>query len=344
MNSKHIGVSIGSVLDSDHSNAQLWRSILNYPIKISCTADCKFDVTTIGKWLLDNHPPFRNEFEGSKIPMNYRLQSKRTTIKDRLHELSKLNLIQLVNRIKSDRNDTVKDIYAFTETGHYIGWLIEAQDQQNQKEKIAAYKKVIQILEVYFGTDHSALSIAFTSFLRKCKNNLEGDNFLIIALIRSIFPYPTYEIQNKSNILWSVSEFRDIANIFIDSIEELDEETRRLVFFQIKLDVESSICTCLKGVNRQWENTRYNNISDYNKLTTLQECEVCKNAIPFKVDIIDFLRSSLDVTIKGGSAISNNKFCCDKCGKENTAKHFLQYYLYWWASADMDIKKIGNER
>jgi hypothetical protein len=252
----------------------------------------------------------------------------------------------LVDRTKSERNDSLKDIYAFTEEGHYVAWLIEAKYQQNQEEKIAAYKKIIEILEAYFGRDDSALSIVFTRFLTKYRNNLERDNSLIrsIGFVQNIFPSSVRKLTNKNNMLMAVSMDRNIAKIFLDAVKELDKETLRLVFFQLKLDVESCISTNLQNMNREWENTRYNNISDYNKLTTLQYCEGCKNAIPYKVDVIDFLESSIDLSVKREDAISKNKFYCDKCGRENAAKHFVQYYESWILGSDYDIKKIGNRK
>jgi hypothetical protein len=65
LNTKQIDASIENILDSDHTNAQLWRSILGYFRKIFSSQNSQVDVTTLGKWLLNNHPPFRKNM---KIP------------------------------------------------------------------------------------------------------------------------------------------------------------------------------------------------------------------------------------------------------------------------------------
>ena len=189
---------------------------ISYALKSSYSTDFNFDVTTIGKWLLKYHPPFREENEGSKIPMNYRLQSKRTTIKDRLKELTSFPLIEQVNKIKSERNDSFKDIYTFTELGYYVAWLIEAKYQQNQIVKIAAIKKIIEILEAYFRKYHSALSIVFTSFLTKWRNNLERDNSLIrnTGFVQFILPSPVRMLTNKNNMLMAISHNKILLKHF----------------------------------------------------------------------------------------------------------------------------------
>jgi hypothetical protein len=243
--------------------------------------------------------------------MSFRLQSIRTTIKNRLDELSRLELIRWIDIAKSQKNDSTKKLYALTEEGHYVAWLIEAKYQLNQKERTTADIKIIEILETFYIT-----------LLRKCKKNLERDNFSMgnVGFVRTMLPSVVRMLQNKNIMLFTVSRDKTLGRIFLDVVKELDEETRRIVFFQIKSDVESSINATM-NITREWEAARYNDIYCHNKITTLQFCERCKHATPYKVDAVDFLKSSLDVSIKGEALISKNKFDCGNCGKSILANN-----------------------
>jgi hypothetical protein len=160
--------------------------------------------------------------------MSFRLQSIRTTIKNRLDELSRLELIRWIDIAKSQKNDSTKKLYALTEEGHYVAWLIEAKYQLNQKERTTADIKIIEILETFYIT-----------LLRKCKKNLERDNFSMgnVGFVRTMLPSVVRMLQNKNIMLFTVSRDKTLGRIFLDVVKELDEETRRIVFFQIKSDV-----------------------------------------------------------------------------------------------------------
>ena len=99
------------------------------------------------------------------------------------------------------------------------------------------------------------------------------------------------------------------------------------------------------NITREWEAARYNDIYCHNKITTLQFCERCKHATPYKVDAVDFLKSSLDVSIKGEALISKNKFDCGNCGKSNnTVRQYLQCYELWIEGLGESITKIGTHQ
>ena len=134
-------------------------------------------------------------------------------------------------------------MYEFTDEGYYIAWLIEAKCQEDEKDKVAANLKIIEILENYYNRYHSALSIAFTRFLQRCRSNLDRDKSLVnnIGFVREILPSRVRTLENKNKILLMISADKPLSEIFLDAINELDEETRKLVFFQIKSDIESSI-------------------------------------------------------------------------------------------------------
>ena len=93
----------------------------------------EYDVTSIGNWLLAHHQPFINEFDNSHTKPSYRLQSRRTYIKNRINDLVELELMRLAGTTKSEKNNTDKQLYAFTKEGYIFAWLIKAKYAKDEK-------------------------------------------------------------------------------------------------------------------------------------------------------------------------------------------------------------------
>src|SRR5215831_16301458 len=77
----------------------------------------EYDVTSIGNWLLEHHQPFKTEFDNSHTKPAYRLQSKRTYIKNRINDLVELELMRLAGTTKSEKNNTDKHFMPLQKRG-----------------------------------------------------------------------------------------------------------------------------------------------------------------------------------------------------------------------------------
>jgi hypothetical protein len=127
----------------------------------------------LGYWLLDNHPPFRNQFAGSHIPKSYRLHSKRTYIQSRLDELIELKLIEEKGTVKAEKNKEVDTpLYSFTQFGKIFAWLLEAKysikDEKDSRSR--AIEMFFRELSSYVNTSCGASSAVdlFTNFFKQC--------------------------------------------------------------------------------------------------------------------------------------------------------------------------------
>jgi hypothetical protein len=108
----------------------------------------EYDVTSIGNWLLEHHQPFINEFANSHTKPSYRLQSRRTYIKNRINDLVELELMRLAGTTQSEKNNTDKQLYSFTKEGYIFAWLLEAKYAKDKERRAVAavfFKRTVYI-------------------------------------------------------------------------------------------------------------------------------------------------------------------------------------------------------
>lgn len=67
------------------------------------------------------------------------------------------------------------------------------------------------------------------------------------------------------------SRSEEVAETFIETCRDLDEETKKLLLFQIKHDIEYGYGGGF-FITKEWENMRYENIKEFNKVTLQGNC------------------------------------------------------------------------
>ena len=100
----------------------------------------------------------------------------------------------------------------------------------------------------------------------------------------------------------------------------MDDEIRKLVLFQFKLDVESDYEVV--GVTKEWEIMRYNSIRDHMKITLIGYCENCQSDYAFQFDTYDFFRLPYTRKVNRNGVpdydSSIHKVKCTKCLKPDS--------------------------
>jgi hypothetical protein len=81
---------------------------------------------------------------------------------------------------------------------------------------------------------------------------------------------------------------QESARIILEIIDELDQEKRKLVLLQLKLDIESNYYDRMDATH-DWELKRYYNITNERVVTIEGYCLECRSKFPFEMDIIEFL-------------------------------------------------------
>ena len=250
-----------------------------------------FKIDEIGKWLLDYNYRFRNEYEGSNIRKSSRLHDKRNMIKNAVNSLVELGLITIPKEIESDRNkNIITKEYSFTESGIIIAWLITTYKKQNTEN----YRNCIDIfLSNLIKSLQVWCNISIFDFIRNllvnCIDNKAIEKFIELERYVGLFINLMYK-ENISSIRRSLLAIvvlnKNIYEIFIDTINNLDENKKNILLLQFKLEIESLFENAyhIPETLRNWEIMRYENICNADVITMIGNCPTCGN-IPFKVNV-----------------------------------------------------------
>lgn len=98
------------------------------------------------------------------------------------------------------------------------------------------------------------------------------------------------------------------ADIWIEAINELKEDVKRVVMYHLKADIESQIH--LLQPYKSWEEMWITNIQDCTKFVLWGVCDNCSQEFPVLVDFYVFQKNA------------NPRMNCDRCKGKDTLQAF----------------------
>jgi hypothetical protein len=352
-------VTIDDLFDNNRNDGDLTllREILTWGTE-------KFDefrFTELGKWLIGNYRPFKDEFAGSHIPNSYRLHSKRNYIKSRMEDLIGLGLIEQHGTAKAEKNQSDTPIYKFTFGGHIVGAiLIASKTSQQESTQNSATSKAVLLISAYLKYNKVSTFLFLSNFFAKCEQEQRYGDYSFIHMLRVLFSYIYHSgelnlRQARLAIMCIPTLYDDLEDIFFQTLNELDKQTRNLLLLQFKMDVEAdhSYEHMDPESIREWELMRFENIQNYSKVTLSGYCKECKLSYPFVMDVFAFIRLPDIFGVEHGidpdtmqieeSTAVVQKIDCFKCGKESCLIIIPNWYAVdkvrpmkasWYATRD----------
>ena len=282
-----------------------------------------FDFTDVGKWLIENHRPFVEEFANSKMPKSYRLHSKSTYIKARINELLDAEILRIKDTVKANKNDQNKNVYCLTSRGIYYAWLAfiltsiedETQHRISSEEMKKRIDQLIDLMKQRLNKNNSSIVQFLLKFLDRCR---EGRLFIhLIKISQRFFFYDLDSIFISLMRTLSANKLRYSAlfSIFTETITNLDNKTQILLLRLIKTDLEYGYVN--NYTTQEWEQKRHDNSVNVLKLTLLCNCKKCNRTYPITMDIFEFLDlpNIFKYTKEKGPTIQY--LDCNKCKNSN---------------------------
>jgi hypothetical protein len=267
------------------------------------------------------------------MPKSYRTHSKQTLIESRIKQLINLDIIRPIGK-RTAKNRSETETYQFTLQGIYIAWLINAWKNVGsiREESIG---RLLVILISYFQTSKSAFSQCVSGFLLNCKNKgffVEDFDNHVEFLCQLLPKIKEYETLRKAMLI-AITYIDGLSTLFIETLNVLDKDIRKLALLQIKLDIEGYLDF---STNKEWEIMRFNNIQNYNKVTLTNICVKCKYEFPILLDIIDFIEF---IDLKNGDSrqakrFQELRFSCTNCDSSNPVNAHSKCYTTWFNSKD----------
>lgn len=312
-----------SILFENKNESQALRDILSmYVQSLGHNKSVQeYDVTSIGNWLLNHHQPFVNEFANSHTKPSYRLQSKRTYIKNRINDLVQLGLMKSTGTTQSEKNNTDKQLYAFTKEGYIFAWLLEAKYAENKNRRAIAIENFFRELSTYSIDSNSSFTFCFVKYVERCSEEgvFAEYNVEDIEDIIELFPITeNYFRFFRLLFLCGLYTNEKTSRIILEIIQELDEETKDLIKCQLKLDIESNYYDGM-GASKDWEIARSDNIQNYDVVTLQGYCLECKMMWPHLMDLFQFLKmgSESKCSTPNGDLVITSKLICANCNRED---------------------------
>jgi hypothetical protein len=281
----------------------------------------EFRFTELGNWLVINHRQFREEFD-SHTKKSYRLTKKRTFIQSRLEELIELGLVEEKGTVKAEKTKESISLYSFTQFGKIFAWLLDAKETTEDKNiRSHAMEIFFRELSTYVNTNYGASSFVdlFTNFFKQCieegvHNGISNDyleffiNLLpptISSTFRGFLPQQFLRFLRQL-LMVGLYTNQDCARIFLELIEESDEQTKELILLQLKLDIESYYHDAL-GPNLEWEKDRRKYIGDPYNIVVQGYCLECKLKTVYVLGLQNFLYELSGIGVIPSSADSKGE-------------------------------------
>jgi hypothetical protein len=220
----------------------LYQDILRYSIHDKYKEDDgkSFRLWNLTKWLLEVNEHFIDYFRQLKkrnYTMANRINDRTDTIMAKVEVLANLGLMAQIGIATQTKGTGTVPIFQFTPVGHAIAWIIESTGDKRE----SAIEKLYELFQDNFKDDASCNDMfnsiyyrkirelgLFGLFIDRYREQLESDIINRQGFFQQLLILPGYDTDSDTNFY----------KLWLDSIMELDEDTRMRLYHHLKLDFE----------------------------------------------------------------------------------------------------------
>ena len=237
------------------SNAELANKILSYmfvnqQLKATTSYDEPFRDGEMASWLLANYPKFIEDYQSNQMNHASKVDRVLKRIKSTIDDLHDLDLIKRQKVEKINGTSDTFSIYNYTFIGYVIALLVELTEPGKRQR---ASQKLYNVFDSQFRISTSSYAKFYSLLLKKYMQQGVFEEFL-----NDVFLYRLTlekEPMTKDNLFASMDlrSFSDPrkatlhAKILIGALEELDPNTRLLLFHDLKLQYHDAMRRGLKA-------------------------------------------------------------------------------------------------
>jgi hypothetical protein len=236
----------------------------------------------LAKWLLNNNQEFINRYKDlstRNINIPNRIENTQRRTKHRLNDLVNLQLIKVNGYGKETKGTGTVPIYSFTDFGLLLAWLIKSI---NPEEQVKAENEIFNLIDSLLTVkeDSSSATSFYSQFFRKCKE--KGAFGEIVQHIIDVL-HSKHIINSMQELFEHVADLgfkdekirRDFMDLWNKIFEELDQNIKALVLFQMKLDAERRFQNSKEYLTKEYEEVRFQNRNNYDSIVIEGTCDKC---------------------------------------------------------------------
>lgn len=297
------------------NSASLYQNILRYSLELkqkqSKNNSLSFTSWEITDWLTTNNSC--NADEHTK----YRIENPLKTVKIKLDNLIQLQLLDIAGYRPMSKRPRMTPIYQFNGYSYLIALIIQSFDSKTSLEIVS--NKIYDLLCNIFTDDPSSTSTSkfISRFLKTCKDR-EVFEYIVI-LLKETLAMADESIVEMADLFKHLYllDFKDIKlrtifhNLFDDTINELDLETRKLVLYNLKLDIERKMRELATDF-KEFEKMRFQLRGFADMIVLEGHCTSCDHYVAIGVELLDYRKR----TINSDLGIITGK--CPHCGVDNS--------------------------
>jgi hypothetical protein len=204
--------------------------------------------------------------------------------------------------VKGDKNDLQTMLYSYTKFGHLLALILRSSflDQEisyegrkasinkaamlkKEKELQSVNSKIFSLLDSAFlriEEDTRSTVIFYSQFWRKCREKRAFDSLVkhIAKTAHSNNPLVDMRglLERAMDLAVTDKKAREkLVHLWNETLEDLDEETKALVWFQMKSNTERRFEDNKIFLTREYEETRFRHRNDYERIVVEGKCEKC---------------------------------------------------------------------
>jgi hypothetical protein len=286
-------------------DALLRQDILRYYVKNTVPENIPFKLRNLQRWIVNNNSEIGERYVGSDSHTSYpnRIHANASRIEGKFSDLVQLQLIRRSSATKLQQTDslyTERVLYEYTRGGIFLALIIESINLKKvisitrAKDKTTEYRSNIDnihqnlydclVNSVFKVKENSVASnIFYSNLLKKCKDKGVFDKF--VDHVHHIINNTHDGITSVLNLFGRVVSFAffnneksetAFTNILIETIEELDQEDKKLILNRLKMLAEEDYENSQQDLTREYEEFRFELRYDYERIAIQGHCESCK--------------------------------------------------------------------
>ena len=191
---------------------------------------------------------------------------------------------------------------------------------KKEQELQSVYNKIFSLLDsAFLGIEEETRStvIFYSQFFRKCREKRAFDSLVkhIANTAHSNSPLDDMRRLFERAMDFALTDKgarEKLMRLWNQTLQELDEETRVLVLFQMKLNSERRFEDSKMFLTREYEETRFKHRNDYERIVVEGKCKKCGSG-PMLLPYIEYRERYANV--EPGKPILLD---CPKCDNTNS--------------------------
>ena len=230
-------------------------------------------------------------------------------------------MLKPAGRVPQRKGTGVIESYKYTIAAYFVAYIIECIDTRYSQ---AAIQKLLELMNLFTDTKPSFITDFITKYFNRC-NDAQILDSIIDYFIQVILP--DSEIANGIDFLKLFFGLSNPLNwilanpeIFLGTVAEIEGEQKKALLFQFKMEIEDyydkhfldgslpigesnthyakihniietepNYFDFIPVPEKNWQNTRIDNIADYTKVVVPSTCTICKSNRVFLVNILEYL-------------------------------------------------------